>query len=174
MELELPENADKNTVFDTVETHINDIGLKISDVDDSRPWGGFFVIAKEATDKFIDIFFPDVDKEDIYRYGKELGPKILVVEPNQKLSWQYHHRRAELWKAINGPVGVLESENDNQPDEVVTLNPGNIIQHDNQTRHRLVGLDNWGVIAEIWQHTDPQNPSDEEDIVRLEDSYGRG
>jgi hypothetical protein len=40
-------------------------------------------------------------------------------------------------------------------------------------RHRLVGLGDWGVLAEIWQHTDLQNPSDEEDIVRLQDDYGR-
>lgn len=34
-------------------------------------------------------------------------------------------------------------------------------------RHRLIGLNNWGVIAEIWRHTDKENPSDEDDIVRL-------
>ena len=39
--------------------------------------------------------------------------------------------------------------------------------------HRLVGLSNWGIIAEIWQHTDPEKPSDEEDIVRVQDDFGR-
>jgi mannose-6-phosphate isomerase len=29
------------------------------------------------------------------------------------------------------------------------------------------------MIAEIWQHTDPENPSDENDIVRLQDDFGR-
>jgi hypothetical protein len=40
-------------------------------------------------------------------------------------------------------------------------------------RHRLIGLDQWGVVAEIWQHTDSENPSDESDIVRLQDDFGR-
>ena len=39
-------------------------------------------------------------------------------------------------------------------------------------RHRLVGLENYAVVAEIWQHTDIDNPSDEKDIVRLQDDFG--
>jgi len=34
------------------------------------------------------------------------------------------------------------------------------------------GIDGWGVVAEIWQHT-ASNPSDEEDIERLQDDFGR-
>jgi hypothetical protein len=49
--------------------------------------------------------------------------------------------------------------------EIVRLNQGQ--------RHRLVGLNSWGMIAEIWQHTDINNPSDEEDIVRVQDDFGR-
>jgi hypothetical protein len=40
-------------------------------------------------------------------------------------------------------------------------------------RHRLVGLNDWGIVAEIWMHTDPNLPSDEEDIVRINDEFGR-
>ena len=50
---------------------------------------------------------------------------------------------------------------------------GNFIQLDKGERHRLIGLDSWGIVAEIWQHTDPENPSDEDDIVRLQDDFGR-
>ena len=39
-------------------------------------------------------------------------------------------------------------------------------------RHRLVGLDDYAVVAEIWQHTD-KVPSDEEDIIRVQDDFGR-
>jgi hypothetical protein len=34
-------------------------------------------------------------------------------------------------------------------------------------------MDNWGVVAEIWQHTDPAVPSDEDDIIRVQDDYNR-
>ena len=44
---------------------------------------------------------------------------------------------------------------------------------DNKERHRLVGLDKIGVVAEIWIHTDLNNPSDENDIVRISDDYKR-
>ena len=39
-------------------------------------------------------------------------------------------------------------------------------------RHRLIGLDDYAVVAEIWQHTD-KIPSDEEDIIRVQDDFGR-
>ena len=42
-----------------------------------------------------------------------------------------------------------------------------------EQRHRLIGLDDWAIIAEIWQHTEKDNPSDEDDIVRINDDYGR-
>ena len=40
-------------------------------------------------------------------------------------------------------------------------------------RHRLIGLNDFGVVSEIWQHTNPDYPSDENDIVRLSDDYER-
>jgi hypothetical protein len=36
-----------------------------------------------------------------------------------------------------------------------------------------VGLNEWGVLAEIWQHINPAHPSDEDDIVRVQDDFGR-
>jgi mannose-6-phosphate isomerase len=29
------------------------------------------------------------------------------------------------------------------------------------------------MISEIWQHTDAENPSNEDDIVRVQDDFGR-
>jgi len=57
--------------------------------------------------------------------------------------------------------------------EVKTKHPGDVIRLEKGERHRLVGLDGWGVLAEIWQHTDADNPSDEDDIVRVQDDFGR-
>jgi len=37
----------------------------------------------------------------------------------------------------------------------------------------LIGLDSWSIVSEIWQDTDPEQPSDEDDIVRLQDDFGR-
>lgn len=173
MRLSIPEQAPKQEVFEQVESYLGELSLKIASVDDQRPWGGFFVIDKESEGDFIDTYFPELDKDEIYKYGRELRPKILLVKPGQKLSWQYHNRRAELWKAVIGPVGVMVSEDDTQPEVANTLQTDEIVEHGNQVRHRLIGSNKWGVVAEIWQHTDPTNPSDEADIIRLEDTYGR-
>jgi hypothetical protein len=56
--------------------------------------------------------------------------------------------------------------------EIQDLVSGAFIQLEKGERHRLIGLDSWGIVAEIWQHTDLNQPSDEEDIVRLQDDFG--
>ena len=48
-----------------------------------------------------------------------------------------------------------------------------IIHFQKEERHRLIGLSDFGIVAEIWIHTDSDNPSDEDDIVRLQDDYSR-
>jgi hypothetical protein len=53
------------------------------------------------------------------------------------------------------------------------LNVGDAITLQQGERHRLIGLDDYAVIAEIWQHTDANHPSDEDDIVRVQDDFGR-
>ena len=40
-------------------------------------------------------------------------------------------------------------------------------------RHRLIGLNETSIVAEIWQDTDTNHPSDEDDIIRVQDDFGR-
>ena len=95
-----------------------------------------------------------------------------MVLPGQRLSWQYHHRRAEYWRAVDTDVGYYKSKTDDMGD-LETLSAGEFVRFDAGDRHRLVGLDQVGIVAEIWQHTNPDNPSDEEDIIRVQDDYKR-
>jgi mannose-6-phosphate isomerase-like protein (cupin superfamily) len=88
------------------------------------------------------------------------------------LSWQYHHRRSEVWRVIEGEVGIVRSDTDKE-NELEIFKVGDVITLKKGERHRLVGLSDWGKVAEIWQHTESDNPSDEEDIVRLQDDFGR-
>ena len=140
-------------------------------MDLSRPWGGFFVLNENHAELFISNYFPHLKKEDLMIGGK-LSPKILVVAPGKRLSWQYHHRRAEIWKLIGGEANVITSKTDIESN-TLRLVPGDIVQLKQGERHRLIGTNEWGVVAEIWQHTDPANPSDENDIVRVQDDFGR-
>ena len=162
---------DKTLVFENIKNEILKLNFNIIKEEQTRPWGGFFVIDENQTSEFVNAFFSHLKIDEI-QITKKLSPKILVVAPEKRLSWQYHFRRSEIWKVVEGPVGVKISNSDTEG-ELKTLVNGDFIQMDKGERHRLIGLDSWGVIAEIWQHTDHSNPSDEEDIVRLQDDFGR-
>jgi len=171
MNLDFSENINKDIVFDTLNKYLADQNIKIDKKDDSRPWGGFFVIDESQSDHFISLYFPHLSRKDLTITGK-LSPKILIVGPQKRLSWQYHHRRAEIWKLIGGTAGVVISDTDIEK-ETKHLKIGDIIQLKQGERHRLIGLDGWGIVAEIWRHTDAASPSDEDDIVRVQDDFGR-
>ena len=162
---------DKQQIFEKVAAMLRESNFTIVDKDDSRPWGGFYVIDEAQAARFAQHYFPE-EKLDNLKISNKLSPKILIVGPGQRLSWQYHHRRAEIWKCIGGSIGVLTSDTDEE-DIRHTLKVGDIIKLKQGERHRLIGLEEWGIVAEIWQHTDESNPSDEDDIVRLQDDYRR-
>ncbi len=161
----------KDEVFNKAETLLKGNNFDIVASDKNRPWGGFFVIDESQSEAFIAHFFPELNAEDFSEFEK-LSPKLLMVAPQKRLSWQYHHRRSEIWRVIDGKAGVVVSKTDEQS-PIKTLDLGDTIRLAQGERHRLVGLENWAIIAEIWQHTDPGNPSDEDDIVRVEDDFGR-
>jgi mannose-6-phosphate isomerase-like protein (cupin superfamily) len=170
MDINLSAAVTKEEVFETITKIISSV-VRIDYSDATRPWGGFLVIDENDADKFIEQFFSHLNKEDLIISGK-LSPKILIVAPQKRLSWQYHHRRAEIWKLISGEAGVVTSDT-NEEKETHSLQINDIVELKQGERHRLIGLQNWGVIAEIWRHTDAQNPSDEADIIRLQDDFGR-
>ena len=158
-------------IFKETETELKELALQIDSFDFNRPWGGFFVIEEKDAQKFANTYFNKLDVQSLKISGK-LSPKILLVKPESRLSWQYHHRRAETWRIVKGEVGIVRSFNDTES-AVVNYKEGDLITLQKEERHRLVGLKDWAIIAEFWQHTDPSNPSNEDDIVRVQDDYSR-
>lgn len=161
----------KETVFDKVGKWLHEQRISIESTDNQRPWGGFYVIEDDSLPTFMTSFFPEQSPPAADSRIK-LMPKILLVAPHQRLSWQYHQKRSELWRVVKGPVGAIISDTDEQG-PVQTFPEGEMITLAQSKRHRLVGLDNWGIIAEMWIHTDKNDLSSEEDIVRIEDDFGR-
>lgn len=161
----------ENEVFQKVEDFLTEKGFRIKIKDDTRPWGGFFVLDESQIREFAAMFFEDVDLSE-QQLNQKLSPKFLLVAPSARLSWQYHFRRAEIWKLIDGEAGIVRSATDELgPLEKMKL--GETISLAQGERHRLVGLGTWGIVAEIWMHVDPEYPSNENDIVRVEDDYSR-
>ena len=161
----------KAQVFKKVASILAESNFTIVDKDESRPWGGFYVIDEAEATRFAKYFFPEENLNEI-KITNKLSPKILIVAPHKRLSWQYHDRRAEIWKCISDKVSVATSDTDEQT-HIHVLNNGDIIKLPTGRRHRLIGMEGWGIVAEIWQHTDESNPSDEDDIVRLQDDFNR-
>ena len=171
MSIAFSQTDTKVEIFAKVQNYLDELGLKVVAKDFERPWGGFFVIDETQAPDFARQFFAGINVSDLKISGK-LSPKILIVQPDKRLSWQYHHRRAEIWKLVGGEAGVVTSQTDEQGN-LKKLKIGEIIRLQQGERHRLVGLKGWGMVAEIWQHTDATSPSDEDDIVRVQDDFGR-
>ena len=158
-------------IYKEIIKKVESYGFSICSQDLERPWGGFLVIDEKQAQEFSDKFFKGLDVNTL-KIGGKLSPKILIVKPNARLSWQYHNRRAEIWQVYKGTAGIIRSDSDIE-NELKEYNEGDQIILKQGERHRLIGLDETSVVAEIWQHTDATHPSDEDDIIRVQDDFGR-
>ncbi len=162
----------KHQIYLQIKNDLISKNLEIESEDFERPWGGFFKISNQCLNKFLSIYFNDIELPfDITKLS--VSPKILVVAPGKQLSWQSHERRSELWRVNKGPIGIYTSFTDVQPEEMEIYKTNDIIEIPQGKRHRLSGIDDWGIVAEIWVHKYPENPSDENDIKRIADDFGR-
>ncbi|MDB9835459.1 phosphoheptose isomerase [Flavobacteriaceae bacterium] len=158
-------------MFKESEQLLNSLGFKIISKDFTRPWGGFLVIDETQAQEFSNHFFKGLNIDSL-KIGGKLSPKVLIVKPNARLSWQYHNRRAEVWQIFKGSAGIVRSDSDAENEMGIYKEEDQIVLKQGE-RHRLIGLDEPCVVAEIWQHTDKNNPSDEDDIIRVQDDFGR-
>lgn len=158
-------------IFKEVKKSVESLGFSIVSEDFERPWGGFLVIEENQAQEFANEFFTGLEANTI-KIGKKYSPKILMVKPKKRLSWQYHNRRAEIWQVFKGSAGVIRSDTDTENNLEVIAEGDQIILKQGE-RHRLIGLDDYCIVAEIWQHTDQDHPSDEDDIIRVQDDFGR-
>jgi mannose-1-phosphate guanylyltransferase/mannose-1-phosphate guanylyltransferase/mannose-6-phosphate isomerase len=88
--------------------------------------------------------------------------KILTVNPNTSLSLQYHNHRSEFWHVISGHPLLTIGE------QKINAAPGDEFEIKAKELHRLEAGDDAVQILEI-----AFGDFDEEDIVRIEDKYGR-
>lgn len=171
---EFNSNSEKSLVCDAITESLTTGGYTIVELNTDKPWGAYFRIDSSQAKRFIEEFFSglSIEQAQLGIEGAELSPKILLVSPKQRLSWQYHDRRAERWRFLT--QGAYNKNMSDEPGEAIVAQPGDIVQFVRGERHRLIGQsESYTVVAEIWQHTDKTHPSDESDIVRLVDDYQR-
>ena len=107
-----------------------------------RPWGTYATLKQE----------------DGYQV------KRITVAPGQKLSLQYHHKRAEHWVVTQGEAIVQVG------DEEFETGPGEYRYIPLAKKHRLTNV---GEIELVLVEVQVGHYLGEDDIVRLDDDYGR-
>jgi len=125
----------------------------------------------ENKEKDVELHFRKNIQEDIRPWGKfrsyphqqARSIKIITIHPGQSLSLQYHNRRNEFWIVLDKGLEITVGDRIWQPQKNEEIFIPQKVPH----RLRCVGQKQARVM-EIWIGN-----SDEEDIVRLEDDYGR-
>ena len=144
-------------------------GLVMDDVDEHKPYGGYYRFLGSEREKFLELFYKELDVE----LSGNINPKFMIFAPGQKVSFQYHNRRSEIWRVIYGEIEAFYGDSDELGDYKI-YELGEILNFPLGARHKAgASSKGWAIAAEIWKHEDPSNLSDESDIVRLSDDYGR-
>ena len=108
-----------------------------------RPWGNYTVLSGDAPDHKV---------------------KRIVVHPGKRLSLQYHAKRAEHWFVVAGTAQVTLDGT------VTELTPGQAVDIPLHAAHRVANCGDTDVVFIEVQHG---TYFGEDDIVRLEDDFGR-
>ena len=101
-------------------------------------------------------FYQNID------FSRKSKVKRIYVNPNSKFSLQYHRDREEHWIVVEGSGKLTLGE------EVREVTIGEYIHIPTGTIHRLEGGKNGILIIEV-----QMGECMEDDIVRLDDDYGR-
>lgn len=109
---------------------------------DKRPWGHYKVLLD----------------------SKNCKVKEITVNPGQRLSYQYHIHRAEVWTVIKGNLTIVLDG------EKVFRKYGESIKIPRGAQHRA-----WNETNKEVRFIEVQTGTsfDENDIIRLEDDYNR-
>jgi len=112
------------------------------DFTEERPWGSYDVILRTPYCKV----------------------KEITIDPGQKLSYQYHNKRAESWTVVTGNLTIILD------DEKLFRSPGESITIPLGAKHRA-----WNETGEPVSFIEVQTGESfkESDIVRIEDDYNR-
>lgn len=107
---------------------------------------------------------PPWGKWEVLLSVKGYKVKRISVKPGQRLSYQKHARRQEHWFAVEGKgIVVLDGKE-------IILVPGEAVDIPVEAAHRAI---NPGIELFVFIEVQRGSYLGEDDIVRLEDSYGR-
>ena len=99
-----------------------------------------------------------IDEQSTYKL------KRIEVDPGKRLSYQYHKKRSEVWVIINGKgtITLNDKVKENSKGETILIPKGMKHRIENNTKDKVVFIE-----------IQTGSYFGEDDIVRLEDDYGR-
>ncbi len=109
---------------------------------ENRPWGCYEILKEE----------------------KNCKVKKITVKPGGRLSYQYHHKRSEVWTVVSGIATITLD------DEISLHTYGETILIPQGTKHRV---ENRGTNDLVFIEVQHGTYFGEDDIVRIEDDYNR-
>ena len=119
---------------------------------------------------------PSIEIKHIYKEHRPWGSfenlldeeyckvKRIIVKPGQRLSYQYHHKRDECWVIVKGEATLTLD------DKEWTVVEKEVVNIPAETKHRV---QNKGKEDLIFIETQTGTYFGEDDIIRLDDDYGR-
>ncbi|MDQ2747133.1 MAG: phosphomannose isomerase type II C-terminal cupin domain [Acidobacteriota bacterium] len=110
---------------------------------DQRPWGNYTILDED----------------------KDFKVKRIEVLPEKRLSYQKHAHRTEHWFVVRGTAKVTLNGTE------VLVKAGEAVDIPVGTAHRVENPENSGLL--IFIETQTGDYFGEDDIVRLEDDFGR-
>jgi mannose-6-phosphate isomerase-like protein (cupin superfamily) len=120
-----------------------DLNINTKQSKTERPWGSYEILCK----------------------GPGYQSKRLIINSGQRLSLQTHKHRDEQWVIAKGTAKVTIG------DKIITLGKGQSAEVPRTMQHRIENISDIDSLEII--EVQIGDYIDEEDIIRLEDDYGR-
>jgi mannose-6-phosphate isomerase len=103
-------------------------------------------------------------KFEIFSEDNNYKVKKITVNPGKSLSYQYHNKRSEVWTIIEG-IAIFTLD-----DVSKTIEKGSVVQIPVLSKHKIKNI---GECDLIFIEVQLGEYFGEDDIVRLQDDYGR-
>jgi len=103
--------------------------------------------------------------ELIWADSEHYTGKILFVRAGESLSLQYHEVKDESWYVLEGRARLELGRADGEGVEELEIVPGRAFRFRPGTVHRVTAVEDTRILEVSTSHLD--------DVVRIEDAYGR-
>jgi mannose-6-phosphate isomerase len=101
--------------------------------------------------------------ELIWAHTNKYVGKVLHIKKNESLSYQYHRIKDETIRLLSGAM-KMDLETDGKR-STISLSPGDCLHILPNMKHRMIAMEDCDVLEVSTPELD--------DVVRLEDQYGR-